>query len=167
MAYGPAGGGEARRGVQAGPERAGFLRVGEGVFGHCAVPAAQLLQCRPMRSRVLAFFVALVVGLFLGWSGVAGTGQPPASLVAAAGQEAPAQACAGHGDPAEPVHVAEPLGQAFAEGMPDLPALFLTSLEAHASSATMARPRPHAAAAWQHLYLNAPRRPPRALAFTA
>lgn len=48
-----------------------------------------------------------------------------------------------------------------AEGAPDLPALFLLGLGAHASSATMARPRPHAAASWQRLYLNVPLRPPR------
>lgn len=120
-----------------------------------------------MRSRVLALFVALVLGLFCGWSGFAGQGQPSAGLATlVAVQDAPADAGSRH-EPAEPVHPAESLGQAFAEGMPDLPGLFLTSLEAHASPATMARPRPHAAAAWQHLVLDTPRRPPRALQVNA
>jgi hypothetical protein len=138
-----------------------------------------------MRSRVLALFVALVFGLFCGWSGFASHGEPPqgglvlAALAnlqatqadAAAGHEAaePASSAPAPAEPApsEATHLAEPMGQAFAEGAPDLPALFLTSLDALAPSATMARPRPHAAAAWQHLYLNAPRRPPRALQFNA
>jgi hypothetical protein len=122
-----------------------------------------------MRSRVLALavFVALVLGFFLGGSGLADQDPSRASPVALsvvldAPADAPAEAGTGH-EPAEPAHPAESLGQAFAEGMPDLPALFLTSLEAHASPGTMARPRPHAAAAWQHLYLNKPRRPPRSL----
>ena len=118
-----------------------------------------------MRSRVLALavLVALVLGFFLGGSGLPAQDQPPAGPVAlSAVQDASAEAGIGH-EPAEPVHPAESLGQAFAEGTPDLPALFLTSLEAHASPGTMARPRPHAAAAWQHLYLNTPRRPPRTL----
>jgi hypothetical protein len=138
-----------------------------------------------MRSRVLALFVALAFGLFCGWSGFAGQGVPPQEgLVVAALvdlQAAPADAAAGHEPaepastapapaepaPAEPAHPTEPLGQAFAEGAPDLPGLFLTSLDALAPSVTMARPRPHAAAAWQHLYPNTPRRPPRALQVNA
>lgn len=118
-----------------------------------------------MRSRVLALalavFVALVLGLFLGGSGPAGPVQPAAELAAlGAVQDAPAEAGTGH-EPADPAHPAESLGQAFAEGMPDLPCLFTTGLDAHFCPGTMARPRPHAAAAWQHLYLNTPRRPPR------
>jgi hypothetical protein len=119
-----------------------------------------------MRSRVLALavFVALVLGFFLGGSGLADQDPSRASPVALSlALDAPAGAAGTGHEPAEPAHPAESLGQAFAEGMPDLPALFLTSLEAHASPGTMARPRPHAAAAWQHLYLNKPRRPPRSL----
>lgn len=117
-----------------------------------------------MRSRVLALavFVALVLGFFLGGPS-AGPIQPAAELVAlSAVQDASAEAGTGH-EPADPAHPAESLGQAFAEGAPDLPCLFPTGLEAHCSPGTMAKPRPHAAAAWQHLYLNTPRRPPRTL----
>ena len=67
----------------------------------------------------------------------------------------------------EPAHPAEPLAetwsQSLAEGSPDLPALFLADPRAHAPMATMAPPRPHAAAAWRRLYPSVPLRPPRAL----
>jgi hypothetical protein len=125
-----------------------------------------------MRSRVLALavFLALVLGFVLGGSGLADqdqeqSGASPVALSLVL--DAPTEASGTGHEPAEPAHPAESLGQAFAEGIPDLPALFLTSLEAHASPATMARPRPHAAAAWQHLVLDTPRRPPRALQFNA
>lgn len=71
----------------------------------------------------------------------------------------------GH-DPA-PAHPAESLAETWspslAEGSTDLPALFPTDLRAHAPTATMAAPRPHAAAAWRRLYPSVPLRPPRAL----
>lgn len=117
-----------------------------------------------MRSRVLALavFLALVLGFVLGGSGLADRNQSGASPVAlSVGLDAPTAAAGTGHEPAEPAHPAESLGQAFAEGMPDLPCLFTTGLDAHFCPGTMARPRPHAAAAWQHLYLNTPRRPPR------
>jgi hypothetical protein len=121
-----------------------------------------------MRSRALALFVALVVGLFCGWSGFAGQGpQLPGVATLMTIQDSGRETGAGQdlaepAEPAEAIHGAEPLGQGLAEGAPDLPGLFLASLGAFAPAATMARPRPHGAAAWQHLYLNTPRRPPRA-----
>ena len=63
--------------------------------------------------------------------------------------------------------VAEAWKSSLAEGSPDLPALFLSDPRAHAPTATMAPPRPHAAAAWRRLYPSVPLRPPRALPATA
>jgi hypothetical protein len=144
--------------------RAGLSATAKGCSGE-APPRHSNFYNAAMRSRVLALavFVALVLGFFLGGSGSAGPIQPAEELVVlSAVPDAAADAGAGH-EPADPAHPAESLGQAFAEGAPDLPCLFPTGLEAHCSPGTMAKPRPHAAAAWQHLYLNTPRRPPRTL----
>ena len=143
-----------------------------------------------MRSRVLALFLVMVFGLVGHWSALAG--QLPVRLLAGAGAglaladvqvgdpqrgdgsfsvSAPV---AGSPDGPAPVpdpataHPAEPLAetwghQSLAEGSPDLPALFLTDPRACAPTATMAPPRPHAAAAWRRLYPSVPLRPPRPL----
>ena len=145
-----------------------------------------------MRSRVLALFLAMVFGLVGHWPAVAG--QAPAWVLAATGLAAPnAQDGAEHpraagsaavsglvtglaDEPApvpnpEPAHPTESLAEtwnpSWAEGASDLPALFLADPRAHAPTATMAPPRPHAAAAWRRLYPSVPLRPPRALPATA
>ena len=146
-----------------------------------------------MRSRVLALFLAVVFGLAGHWPALAGqaptrllVGEAVGAAMAAVpdvqqGQDrqqaaepahAAGQASAQPDAPApapdpEPAHPAEPLAetwsQSLAEGSPDLPALFLADPRAHAPMATMAPPRPHAAAAWRRLYPSVPLRPPRAL----
>ena len=99
-----------------------------------------------------------------GWSD--GATQAPTPVQGSTSVHDPAS---GH-DPA-PAHPAEPVAEAWnsslAEGSPDLPALFLSDPRAHAPTATMAPPRPHAAAAWRRLYPSVPLRPPRALPATA
>jgi hypothetical protein len=137
----------------------------------CSLELQPLLQSRLMRTRLLALLMALVVGLVAGWPALASPGQLPAVL-AAASQDAPTQPQAGPANaPVEhrateqaAEHWAELSGsQGFAEGASDLPALFFAGPDAHEPSATMAPPRQHAAASWQRLYLNVPRRPPRSL----